>query len=147
MFLFSVNTLHPVAELGGNHKDSSATEQTHTKGAPLSFFPTVAVTESSMEAFTVKPETHTYVPFIPNNLPDVISGVTFETLLPKEEVQGYAEGTAEGPSDILPSETVEETTTDIKVDAEPEVQEILRNDPADEGGAGPGELLPDGKST
>lgn len=133
-----------MAELGGNHKDSSATEQTHTKGTPLSFFPTVAVTESSMEAFTVKPETHTHVPFIPNNLPDVISAVTFETLLPEE---GYAEGTAEGPSDILPSETVEETTTDIKVDAEPEVQEILRNDPADEGGAGPGELLPDGKST
>lgn len=147
MFLFSVNTLHPVAELGGNHEESSATEQTHTKGTPLSFFPTVAVTESSMDAFTVKPETHTYVPFIPNNLPDVISAVTFETLLTEEEVQGYAEGPAEGPIDVLPSETVEETTTDIKEDAGPEVQEILRNDPADEGGAGPGELLPDGKST
>lgn len=140
---FSVNTLHPVAELGGNHEDRSVTEQTHTKGPALSFFPTVAVAESSAEAFTVKPETHTYVPFIPNNLPDVVSAVTFETLVTEEEAQGYAEGTAERPSDILPPETVEETTTD----ADPEVQEILRHDPADEGGAGPGELLPDGKST
>lgn len=130
-----------MAELGGNHEDSSATEQTRIKGTVLSFFPTVAVTESSMEAFTVKPETHTYVSFIPNNLPDVISSVTSETLLTEEEVQGHAKNTAE----ILPPETVEETTTDIK--EEPEVQEILQNNRADEGGAGPGELLPGGKST
>lgn len=138
---FLVNTLHPVAELGGNHEDSSAQTQTHTTGQ--NFLPTVAVTESSMEAFTVKPETSTQVPFIPNDLPDVISVVTFETPLTEEEVEGYTEGTAQEPSDVLPPEMVD----DKEEHAEPEVKEIQRNDPADEGGAGPGELLSDGKST
>lgn len=147
MFLFSVNTLHPVAELGGNHEDVSVTDQTHAEGTPLSFFPTVAVTESSMEAFTVKPETHTLVPFIPNNLPDVMSAVTFETPLTEEEVQGYPEGTALIPSDILSLGTVEETTTDVAEDVETEVQEIPVRDPADDRGDTPAELLPDGKFT
>lgn len=147
MFPFSVNTLHPVAELGGNHEDVSVTDQTNVKGTLLSFFPTVAVTESSMEAFTVKPETPTVVPFIPNNLPDVMSVVTFETPLTEEEVQGYPEGTVQTPSDILPLETVEETTTDTGEDAETEVQELPVRDPADDGGDRPGELPPDGKFT
>lgn len=147
MFLFSVNTLHPVAELGENHEDASVTDQTHTKGTPLSFFPTIAVTESSMEAFTVKPETHTLVPFIPNNLPDVMSAVTFKTPLSEEEVQGYPEGTVQAPSDILPLETVVETTIDIEEDLETELQEVLGRDHADDGGDRPGKLLPDGKFT
>lgn len=147
MFLFTVNTLHPVAELGGTHEDVTVTDQTPTKGTPLSFFPTVAVTESSMEAFTVKPETHTVVPFIPNNLPDVMSAVTFETPLTEEEVQEYPEGTAKTPSDNLPLETVEENSSDRGEGVETEVLEMPGRDPDDDGGDRPGELLPDGKFT
>lgn len=147
VFLFAVNTLHPVAELGGNHEDVTATDQTHTEGAPLSFFPTVAVTENPMEAFAVKPETPTVVPFIPNNLPDVMSAVTFETPLTEEEAQGYPEGTAQTPSDVLPLETAEETASGTREVVETEVQEVPGIDPADEGGDKPGELLPDGKFT
>lgn len=132
MFLFPVNTLHPVANL----QDLSVSDQTRTKGTPPSFFPTVAVTERSMEAFTVKPETHTLVPFIPNNLPDVMSAVTFETPLTEEEVAGYPEGTAQAPGDILPPETVEETFTDIGEDGETEIKEGPGKDPADDGGDG-----------
>lgn len=123
-----------------------ATLQAHTEGTPPSFFPTVAVSQSSIEASTMKPETHTFVPFIPNVLPDVMSAVTFETPLTEEEVEGYTEGTAEEPSDILIPDSVEETITEQGEDAETKVQEIPPTDPADAGGAGPGEIVPDGKS-
>lgn len=123
-----------------------ATRQVHTEGTPPSFFPTVAVAQSSTEASTMKPETHTFVPFIPNVLPDIMSAVTFETPLTEVEVEGYTEGTAEEPSEILIPHSVEETITDQGEDAETKVEEIPPTDPADEGGAGPGELVPDGKS-
>lgn len=120
--------------------------QAHAEGTPPSFFPTVAVSQSSTEASTIKPETHTFVPFIPNVLPDVMSAVTFETPLTEEEVGGHTEGTAEEPGEILIPDSVEETITEQGEDAETKVEEIPPTDPADEGGAGPGELLPDGKS-
>lgn len=119
-----------------------ATLQAHTEGTPPSFFPTVAVSQSSTEASTVKPETHTFVPFIP----DVMSAVTFDTPLTEEEVEGYTEGTAEEPSDILIPDSVEKTITEQGEDAETKVQEIPPTDPAAAGGAGPGDIVPDGKS-
>lgn len=145
MFLFSVNTLHPVAEFGGNHEEVSVADETSTKGTPLSFLPTVAVTEGSVEAFTVKAEIYTQVPLVPSNLPDVMSAVTFETPLTEEEVQGYPEGTAQTPSDILPLETVEETNTEQDVGTA--VREMPERDPADDGGNRPGDPLPDGEFT
>lgn len=123
-----------------------ATRQAHTESTPPSFFPTVAVSQSSTEASTMKPETHTFVPFIPNVLPDVTSAVTFETPLTEEEVEGYTEGTAEEPSEILIPDSVEETITEQGEDAETKVEEMPPTDPTDEGGTGPGELVPDGKS-
>lgn len=123
-----------------------ATLQAHTEGTPPSFLPTVAASQSSTEASTMKPETHTFVPFIPNVLPDVVSAVTFETPLTEEEVEGYTEGTAEEPSDILMPDSVEETITEQREDAETKVQEIPPADPADAGGAAPEEIVPDGKS-
>lgn len=143
-FFPPVNTLHPVAELGGNHEEVSVTDETHAKVTPPSFFPTVAMTENSREAFTVKPEIYTQVPVIPNNLPDVMSSVTFEPPLTEEDMRGYPEGTAQTPSGVQPPETVEETNTDVEQDVETEVQE---RDPADDGGNRPGDLPPDGKFT
>lgn len=147
MFLFPVNTLHPVAELGGNHEEASVTDDALTKGTPPSFFPTVAVTEGSMGAFTVKPEIHTQVPSFPHDVPGVMSAVTFETPLTEEEVRGYPEGAAQAPTDIVPLETVEETNTDAEQEAETPVQEIQERNPADDGENRPGDPLPDGKFT
>lgn len=123
-----------------------ATQQADTEGTPPSFFPTVVVSQSPTEASTMKPETHTFVPFIPNVLPDVMSAVTFETPLTEEEVEGYTEGTAQEPSDILLPDSVEETITEQGEDAETKVQEIPPTDPAEAGGAGPVEIVPGGKS-
>ena len=51
--------------------EDDATQAPTGDGTPTqNLFPTVAVTENSLEASTVKPDTHTFVPFIPTILPE-----------------------------------------------------------------------------
>ncbi|KAM4542795.1 interphotoreceptor matrix proteoglycan 1 [Odontesthes bonariensis] len=72
----AVNTIYPVAELDVNPVETVTSEDDTTQ-APTgdspptqNLFPTVAVMENSLEASTVKSDTHTFVPFIPNILPE-----------------------------------------------------------------------------
>lgn len=149
---FSVTTLYPVAELGIKSEESvvaeDATQQTYTEGntPTQSFFPTVAVLESSLEASTIKPETHTFVPFIPNILPEVTFAVTDETPSMAGVAEISTEGTAEESSDIITPDREVETITEQGEETEPEVEE-MPFEPDDGGEAGPEEHVTNGKAT
>ncbi|XP_076604121.1 interphotoreceptor matrix proteoglycan 1 isoform X2 [Chaetodon auriga] len=128
----AVTTIYPVAELGMNPVESVVSEDDATQAPTLdtaptqSFFPTVAVIENSLEASTVKPETHTFVPFISNVLPEATAAVTDETPLMAGLEEESTEGTAEEPGDIIL-----ETITEKEEEAEPEVEEIPAAEPED----------------
>uniref|UniRef100_UPI0037E8A084 interphotoreceptor matrix proteoglycan 1 n=1 Tax=Semicossyphus pulcher TaxID=241346 RepID=UPI0037E8A084 len=110
----AVNTVHPVAELGMNPVESavsgdySTLPPTEDTTPTHSFLPTVAVIENSMDAFTIEPETHTFVPFIPNIVPETTSAATDETPLMASIEEESTGDSAEGPSTI--------TTPDTKLD-------------------------------
>lgn len=142
---FPVTTVYPVAE----HGISDAATQTHTEGSTptQSFFPTVAVIEGSLEASTVKPETHTFVPFIPSILPEGTSAFTDETPLMSGVAEENTEGTAEGSSEIKTPDTKVETIAEQEEEAEPDMEEIPPTEPDDGGKAGPEEDVMDGKAT
>ncbi|XP_044022490.1 interphotoreceptor matrix proteoglycan 1 isoform X2 [Siniperca chuatsi] len=125
----AVTTVYPVAELGMNPVESIVSEDDTTQ-APTedstptqSFFPTVAVIENSLEASTIKPETHTFVPLIPNILPEATSAATDETPLMAAAEEESTEDTAEEPSDIITPGTKVETITEQEEEAELEVEE------------------------
>ncbi|KAM7403150.1 hypothetical protein PAMA_003869 [Pampus argenteus] len=119
-----VTTVYPVAELGMNPVGSVVSEVNTTKvmtedSTPTqSFFPTVAAIENSLEASTIKPETHTFVPFIPNILPETTSAITEETSVMGAVEEESTEDAAGAESDIISSDTTREE------EAEPEVEEI-----------------------
>lgn len=102
------------------------TTQAPTEGntPTQSFLPTVAVIENSLEAFTVKPETHTFVPFIPNILPEATSAVTDETPAMAAAEEESTDGTAEELGDAITPDTKLETITVQEEEAEPEVEAI-----------------------
>ncbi|XP_073339298.1 interphotoreceptor matrix proteoglycan 1 [Pagrus major] len=145
----AVTTVYPVAELGMNPVESVVSEDdttqapsevnTHTQ----SFFPTVAVIENSLEAFTIRPETHTFVPFIPNILPEAASAVTHETPLMAGVEEESTEAAADQPGDIITPDTTLDTITEHEEEAEPEVQEIPPTEPDDRGEAEPEEQVTD----
>ena len=146
---FSVTTVYPVAELGMNpvvSEDDPTQAPTEVNTHTRSFFPTVAVIENSLEAFTVKPETHTFVPFIPNVLPEATSAVTHETPLMAGAEEASTEAAADQPGDIIAPDTTLETFTERKEEAEPEVEEIPPTEPGDRGQAEPEEQT-DGRTT
>ncbi|KAM8913522.1 LOW QUALITY PROTEIN: interphotoreceptor matrix proteoglycan 1 [Spinachia spinachia] len=68
----TVTTVYPVAELGMNPVGGPEDDTTKAPSADL---------ENSLEAFRTKPETHTFVPFIPNVVPEMISTATDHTPL------------------------------------------------------------------
>lgn len=146
-----MTTVYPVAELGVNPVESVVSEDT---GAPAedntptqNFLPTVAAIENSLEAFTVKPETHTFVPFIPNVIPEATSAVADEApSLAAAAEEESAEGTAEEPADITSSDTSLETITEQEDEAEPEVEEPASAE-HDDGGEAEAEQVTDGKTT
>lgn len=107
----------------------------------------MAVNENSLEASTVKAETHTFVPFIPSILPEVTSAFTDETPLTSGVAEEYTEGTAEGSSDIITPGTKVETITEQVAEAGPEVEKIPPTAPDDGGEAGPEEDVTDGRAT
>ena len=141
---FSVTTVYPVAELG--MKPGEKDEDHTTQGPTQSFFPTVTVIENSLEASTIKPETHTFVPLIPNILPEATSAVTDETPLMAAVEEESTEGTAEEPSDIItPTDTELETVLEQEEAEEAEVEEVPPTEPDDGGEAEPEEKATDGK--
>ncbi|XP_071753189.2 interphotoreceptor matrix proteoglycan 1 [Centroberyx gerrardi] len=120
----AVTTIYPVAELGMNPLESVVSEDVITPatvedGVPTqSFFPTVAVIENSLETFTLKPETHTFVPFIPNVLPEATAGVSGETPAMAAVEEESAEDAPEEAGDVLPPVTMLATVTEQEEEAE-----------------------------
>nr|XP_046269396.1 interphotoreceptor matrix proteoglycan 2 [Scatophagus argus] len=145
----AVTTVYPIAELGVNPIENVVPEDDPTKGPTedatptQSFLPTVAVIESSLEASTTKPETYTFVPFIPNILPETTSAITDETPLMAGVEEESTEGTAGEPSDIITPDTKLETITEQEEEREPELDEIPPIDPEEGGEAEPEEHVTD----
>ncbi|KAE8289966.1 Interphotoreceptor matrix proteoglycan 1 [Larimichthys crocea] len=129
----TVTTVYSYAELGINHADDTTQRPTEDNTSTPSFLPTVAVIENSLEASTFKAETHTFVPFIPNILPEATPVVTDETPLMAGVEEESTEGTAEEPSDIITPDTNLETITEQVEEAEPEpeVEEMPPTEPDD----------------
>lgn len=69
-----------------------------------SFFPTVAAIQNSLESLH-KLETHTFLPYIPNILPEVTPAATEASLSGLWE---QTEGTAEEPADVRTLTTITE---------------------------------------
>lgn len=107
----------------------------------------MAVIEGSLEASTVKPETHTFVPFIPSILPEGTSAFTDETPLMSRVAEENTEGTAEGSSEIITPDPKVEIIAEQEEEAEPDMEEIPPTEPDDGGEAGPEEDVMDGKAT
>lgn len=106
----SVTTVYPIEEYG--YENGGAEETRHTTRTldretippTQSFFPTVAVIQNSLESLH-KPETHTFLPFIPDVLPEVAAdSAAAET--PSAGSWEHTEGTAEEPEDVRMLETV-----------------------------------------
>ncbi|KAM7375929.1 hypothetical protein PAMP_005690 [Pampus punctatissimus] len=115
----AVTTVYPVAELGMNPVGSVVSKAMTEDSTPTQgFFPTVAAIENSLDASTIKPETHTFVPFIPNILPEATSAVTDETSVMGAVEEESTEDAAWAESDIISSDTTREE------EAESEVEEI-----------------------
>ncbi|XP_074548370.1 interphotoreceptor matrix proteoglycan 1 [Halichoeres trimaculatus] len=142
----AVTTVYPVAELGINPVEGVVSGD-YTTAAPTDettptqrFLPTVAIPENYMDAFTSEPETHTFVPYIPNIIPETTPTAADESPL-MASAEESTEDSAEEPSgtsttDTRPDDGVEaesEQTTDavasldVAVDEEqsPEVSNNL----------------------
>ncbi len=110
------------------------------------FLPTVAVIENSLDASTIKPETHTFVPFIPNILPEATSAITDESPLMAAVEEESTEDAAEEPSGIITPETKTETITEQEEEAEPEVEDVPPTEPDDGVEAEAEEQVTEGKA-
>lgn len=131
---FSVNTVYPVAALGINPVEDVSSEDDTTEAIAedstptQSFLPTVAVIENSSEASTIKPETHTVVPFIPSILPEATFAVTDETHV-MTAVEGESTEDAAGEaSDIIATDITLENIAEQEEEAETEVAEEMVTD-------------------
>ncbi|KAM9842937.1 interphotoreceptor matrix proteoglycan 1 [Aulostomus maculatus] len=123
----AVTTVYSVAELGINPVDGVLSEDA-TKAmwedSTLSFYPTVAAIENSVEGSTVKPQTHTFVPFIPNIQPESGPAATNDEIpliaSAVEEEEGKSADDAAGEfADVISSETILETIAELEVEEEP----------------------------
>ncbi|XP_041669155.1 interphotoreceptor matrix proteoglycan 1 [Cheilinus undulatus] len=131
-------TVYPVAELGINPVDSAISGD-YTTPAPIednnptpSFLPTVAVIENYYTTVTSEPEPHTFVPFIPNVVPEMTPPATDETPL-MASVEESTEDSTEEPSGIATPDTkqddesvaeVEEQLTDVV----PELEDVVNEE-------------------
>lgn len=129
--LFSVTTIYPVAELSIKPLESDVSEDiitqaTEEDGVPTEgFFPTMAAVENSLETFTIKPETPTFVPFIPNVLPEATSGVSEETPAMASVEEESAEDTLEEDNNVMPPVTTMTTNIEQGEETVAEVEDIL----------------------
>lgn len=130
-------------------EDDTTQPPTEDSAPTQSFFPTVAVIENSLQASTIKTETHTFVPFIPTVLPETTAAVSDEPPLMAAEEEESAEDPAEEPDDIITPETILEVSTqqeEEETEPEPEVEEVPSTEQDDQGEAAPEEQLTDSKS-
>lgn len=101
----SVATIYPAEQFGREDVISVDTIiETFGEIVPptQSFFPTVTAIQNSLESLH-KLETHTFLPYIPNILPEVTPAATEASLGGLWE---QTEGTAEEPADVRTLETV-----------------------------------------
>ncbi|CAK6956908.1 LOW QUALITY PROTEIN: interphotoreceptor matrix proteoglycan 1 [Scomber scombrus] len=123
----TVNTVYPVAALGINpvegvsSEDDTTEAMTEDSTPTQSFFPTVAVIENSS---TIKPETHTVVPFIPSILPEGTFAVTDDTHVMTAVEGESTEDTTGETIDIIATDITLENIAEQEEEAEPEVEEI-----------------------
>ncbi|KAL6105569.1 impg1 [Pungitius sinensis] len=117
----TVTTVYPVAELGMDPVQGPGDAATQAPTADL---------ENSLEAFRTRPETHTFVPFIPNVVPEMIPTVTDQTPL-ASSVEGES---TEESGDIKKAEAK------VEEGAEPEPGETSAFD-------GGGAAQPEGRVT
>lgn len=138
---FSVTTVYPVAELNLNpvetviSEDDTTEAPTEDNALTQSFFPTLGVIETALEASTLKPETRTFVPFIPNILPEVTSAFTVENPLSAAVEE---ESTNDAVEEAVTQGAKVETLTEQVEKAETEVEEIPSAE-HEEGGEGESE--------
>ncbi|XP_068582434.1 interphotoreceptor matrix proteoglycan 1 [Cebidichthys violaceus] len=128
----AVTTVYPVAELGMNPVEGAVSEDD-----AQSFLPTVAVLENSLEASTTKPETRTFVPFIPAVVPESTPAAADETPLVSSAEEESTEDAAEQPGDIMKPDTTLEAIAEQEEEAEPEAGEIPPTELDDGGEAEP----------
>lgn len=102
-----------------NPVETLVSEEPSTEDSTHSFFPTVAVIEDSIEASTLRPQTHTFVPFIPGVLPEATSNSAL-TVEPPSMVAVEEESTG----DDADEGSNPEVETEQEEEAEPEVEEI-----------------------
>ncbi|XP_035022956.1 interphotoreceptor matrix proteoglycan 1 isoform X1 [Hippoglossus stenolepis] len=135
----TVTTIYPVAELGINSVESVLPEadtktQTEDTGPTYHFLPTVAAIENSLAASTIKPETHTIVPFTPDILQEASPAV------PDETGDVIAPETTTEEEEAVPEvEVMPPTEQDQGGEAEPEGRETDEPEPTD----GPNEEQPE----
>ncbi|KAK2891846.1 hypothetical protein Q8A73_017511 [Channa argus] len=116
----AVTTIYPVAELGMNPVESVSSEHDTTQTSAeegtsgQSFLATVAGIQNTLEASGNKPATPTFVPFIPDTIPEAISVLTDET-----PVMAVTEESAEDPA--LTTDTNLDATTQQEEEGELEV--------------------------
>ncbi|KAM4625870.1 interphotoreceptor matrix proteoglycan 1 [Polymixia lowei] len=133
----TVTTIYPVAELGMNPiatgvspgagllPEDIVTLAIVEDGVPTqSFFPTVAFIENFLDAYTVKPETPTFAPFIPNILPEATAGVSEDAPAIAAVEEESAEDTPDQVIDIMSPVTMLATTTKQPLTEEAEWEEI-----------------------
>nr|XP_019940394.1 PREDICTED: interphotoreceptor matrix proteoglycan 1 [Paralichthys olivaceus] len=133
----AVTTIYPVAELGINSVESIVPEadtktQTEDNTPTYDFFPPVTAIEHSLEAYTIKPETQTFVPFTPNTLQEANTAVPDESPLMATVEEESAADPSQEAGDVLIPETILETTTELE-EAVPEV-EVMPPTEQDQGG-------------
>ncbi|CAJ1073513.1 interphotoreceptor matrix proteoglycan 1 [Xyrichtys novacula] len=107
----AVSTIYPVAELGIDPVGGVVVPGIYTTAAPAdentptqSYFPTVATTENYLDVFTSEPETHTFVPFLPNIVPETTPTAADQIPL-TVSVEEFTEDSAEEPSGIAAPDT------------------------------------------
>lgn len=103
----SVATIYPAEQFGWEDaiSDDTIVETLGEIVPPTqSFFPTVAAIQNSLEGLQ-ELETHTFLPYIPNILPEVTPAAAETSLGGLWE---QTEGTAEEPADVRTLETVTE---------------------------------------
>ncbi|KAM9354850.1 interphotoreceptor matrix proteoglycan 1 [Pholidichthys leucotaenia] len=139
-----VTTIYPVAEFDMYPIKNFALDKTtmapSVNNIPSkSSLPTSATFETSLEVSTLKSGTHTFVPFIPNILPEATSAVTMET--PFMAAVGE-ESTEDAIEDIITSGTnlqnvIKGEESAAKVEEIPPAEDNNGNGPEEEGVDGP----------
>lgn len=114
-----MTTIYSVEELGLTPLEASIEDGVPNQG----FFPTVGAIDNSLEAFTVNPDTQTFVPFISDIFPESTTDSHAFEVAP-------AEGAIEEPPTMAAVEVAEDTMEET-IDIIPQVN-IMEQPPTEE---------------